>query len=168
MMSARLRLALLVLAAACGRPQERVIGFVREIQMAPGRSDLPVAVLRGTDGRIAHRRADGPPIRFLVFEREGDRAAYGVYGLGGAKNDLPVVRPLSGDAIAWPDRDPAQALQHLLEMAGLAPAAAAATVAAGADAWFGAGWRILFVLPQTATVIRTELADRDARGGGSR
>jgi hypothetical protein len=61
----------------------------------------------GITARLAQREVvcerrdrEAAPIGYIVFERRGDRMAYGVYGLGLAKNPMGSGRPLDGDPIA--------------------------------------------------------------------
>lgn len=99
------------------------------------------------------------PIGWILFERRGDASAYGVYGLGLGKNPMGAGRPLDGDTIAWPDKDHAQGLAHLLER--VVPAAEAAALVAHNDAaWFRPGLRVFFVVPGTPADLAA------APGGG--
>ena len=110
---------------------------------------------------VCRREHDGAPIHYLTFERAGDRQAYGAYGLAGAKNGIPIDRPLSREPINWPDRDETQALVHLLTLVGLEAPAAARFVEARRAQLFAEGLRVLFVLALDGqpTVLAVELPD---------
>jgi len=106
---------------------------------------------------------DAAPIGWILFERRGNAMAYGVYGLGLAKNPMGAGRPLDGDTIQWQDRDHAQALAHLLER--VVPAAeATALVAQNDDAWFRPGLRVFFVVPGTPADLRAAAGAREPAG----
>lgn len=117
------------------------------------------AELRGRE-IVCRRVPDADPIGFIVFERRGDEVAYGVYGLGLAKNPMGAGRPLDGDAITWPDKDHAQGLAYLLERAVGSGGEAPALVARNREHWFRPGLRVFFVLPgppeDAATTPRAE------------
>ena len=110
---------------------------------------------------VCRRKHDGAPIHYLTFERAGDKQAYGAYGLAGAKNGMPIDRPLSGEPINWPNRDEQQALVHLLTLVGLEEAAAARLLTARSEHLFDEGLRVLFVLAIEGqpTVLSVELGD---------
>lgn len=149
----RCRAAVLaVLPAACATDiaaapafRRTVHGPLLVVESGPDTGMGITAELRGRE--VACRRVpDADPIGFIVFERRGDEMAYGVYGLGLAKNPMGADRPLGGDPIAWPDKDHAQGLAWLLERI-VSPADAAALVAQNRDHWFRPGLRVFFVLP---------------------
>ena len=155
------------IAAACAAPvrEEPPVPWTAELlaggrvllvtaAVEPGKgvspAGLPVTVRLQEDALVCTRHVGGPVIRVLTFERAGARSAYGVYGLLGAKNGLPLCRPLHGDPIRWEDRDHRAGLAYQLELAGLARDAAASLVDAEDAAWFGAGLRVLFTLEDSA------------------
>lgn len=107
---------------------------------------LPVAARRDGADFAFRRHADGSPIHYLVFERAGEASAYGVYGLAGAKNDLPVPTPLLGEAVEWPGLDHEAALRRQLGSAGVGEREADALLAGHREAWFAEGLRVFFVL----------------------
>jgi len=107
---------------------------------------LPVAARRDGSDFAFRRHADGAPIHYLVFEREGEASAYGVYGLAGAKNDLPVPPPLLGDAVEWSGLDHEAALRRQLGYAGVGEREADSLLAGHREAWFAEGLRVFFVL----------------------
>lgn len=90
------------------------------------------------------------PVRFLTYERDSHREAYGVYGLHDAKAHMEVPTPLGGDPIAWPDVDARGALVKLLRQTGVTADLAHALVATHDGDWFGAGLRVIFVVSGAA------------------
>jgi hypothetical protein len=113
----------------------------------PRKLPLGLGVRITADGIVCSRDAAGKTIRYVTYERSGGRKAYGVYALSGDKNHLPVPMPLSGKAIAYPDRNHAQAVSHLLSLNGLPEEVAEQFVATRNTKWFGEGLRVLFVVP---------------------
>ncbi len=107
---------------------------------------LPLAVRRAGEGIACRRHEDGPSIHYLVFERTGAASAYGVYGLGGAKNDLPLSTPLSGDPIQWSGLDHEAALRRHLGGVGLDGAQLDALFGLQREVWFAEGLRVFFAL----------------------
>ena len=97
---------------------------------------------------VVLERADlaAPSIAFLVYERDGERRGYGVYGLGGAKNPMQVPRPLLGESITWPDKDHAAGLVHVLARTVGAPEAETLVQRHG-ERWFRDGLRVFLVVP---------------------
>ncbi|MCB9892222.1 MAG: hypothetical protein H6833_11280 [Planctomycetes bacterium] len=75
--------------------------------------DAPAST-RLVEGQI---RCDAPPgrdpIRFWTYERRGVDEAYGVYGLGLAKNPMIVPLPLAGTSVTLPGLPPLQALLRI-------------------------------------------------------
>lgn len=151
---------------ACGGPRPSAAGEASEDPRSASRPALRatvdgalLVVESGGDtgvGITAERRdgtvccetqdRDAPPIGWIVYEREGERRGYGVYGLGLAKNPMQVPLPLAGDSITWPDKDHAQGLAHLLGR--LVPAGeGAALVQRHGERWFRPGLRVFFVMP---------------------
>ena len=130
-------------------------------EIAPGATaspdGLPVGVRLAGDELVLTRYGDGPAVRVLTFERAGERAAYGAYGLLGAKNGLAVGRPLHGDPVAWDQRDHRAALEHQLALVGLPAQTAAELVAAQDAAWFGDGLRVFFALQRAADVLLVQV-----------
>ena len=122
-------------------------------------SAVPVRVRQEADALYCRRLADGAPIRYLTFEREGEHSAYGVYGLMGEKNDLPVDYPLRGHPIAWPDLDHEGAMLRQLGMHGVEAAAARELVATRGADWFGEGLRVFFFLDSRAAASFAPVAE---------
>lgn len=123
---------------------------------ADGRGDLrlpagesfPATVRFETDSITVARSFEGRPTRYLTFERDGVRTAYGVYALAGPKNGIPVPRPLRGEPVVWPDKDHTEALAHLLTLAGSSREEAERRVEELAPVCFAPGVRVLMVLPR--------------------
>lgn len=145
-------MALFAVLVSCGAEHASVRRSVQgSLLIAESGADTGVGITAGLAGReVVCRNADqdAAPIGFIVFERRDDAMAYGVYGLGLAKNPMGAGRPLDGGAIAWPGEDHAQGLAHLLENA-IPRAEADSLVAHNAAAWFRPGLRVFFVVPGT-------------------
>ncbi len=158
-------LAALVLAA-CGQggvsPKvEQVEGVVYRRAVSAegpfGAFGLTASVESGSI--VCRRDVDGEPIAYLTFERAGEDHAYGVYGLAGEKNGMPVDLPLSGEPINWSERNETQGLVHLLTLAGLDAPRAERFVEARGTQLFAEGLRVIFVLKSDgrSTVLTVEL-----------
>lgn len=144
------------------------------ILMAEARERLTVAQFRPAtsavqawiegDSIICHRTIDGDPIQFVTFEREGPKTAYGVYGLGLAKNPMMVPRPLHGQPITYPDRDHAATIVSLLLQAGVDAAAVQEVMRDHEESWFAEGLRVFFVVdPGLAAALFPNLPASDSR-----
>lgn len=109
---------------------------------------LPVEVVLGEGELTCTRFDDGPTIRYLTFERAGERMSYGVYGLKGYKNGILVTRPLSGEPVTWPNLDHAQAFERQLRSIGLSGDRARELVTSRGPGWFAEGLRVFFFLDE--------------------
>ncbi|MCA8976897.1 MAG: hypothetical protein KDC98_19395 [Planctomycetes bacterium] len=166
--AARSALAALLALPGCATPHDRSEPSAPLLRVLPGPvlvathaavngrctpgEDIVVTVTASEQPIVCSRTREAPPIAFLVFERRAERMAYGVYGLGLAKNPIGVCRPLTGDPIAWPDRDHAQGLAHLLTRA-VAPEIATRLVAENGGEWFRPGLRVFLVLRQASAEL---------------
>lgn len=156
MMRAVLLTLLACVACAAASPATEIVsGVALQHGMA---GDAPftnwgLSATLGSDVIVCRRAVDGEPIRYLTYERAGERSAYGVYGLAGPKNGLPVDVPLSGDPIAWPERDAVEALVFLLGTAGVDARAAADLVDQRGAVLFAEGLRVLFVVPDEPPLL---------------
>jgi hypothetical protein len=117
---------------------------------------LQAFVARSESDLVCHRRPGDDPYKFMVFERQGDDQAYGVYGLHLEKNDLPIGFPLRGDAIAWPDKSARQALAALMQHAGYTEKVAAAILQTNEAELLRPGRRV-FLLCKAPKGLRTQL-----------
>lgn len=86
------------------------------------------------------------PVRFLTFERDAEREAYGVYALHDAKARMEVCTPLDGDPIKWVDVDAPRALVRLLSQAGVSADEAHVLVETQHGKWFADGLRVLLIV----------------------
>ncbi len=111
-----------------------------------GSPQLPLEV-RFEENEIRVKNLVADTVKYIVFENDGRRSAYGVYAAVDEKNDLPVPRPLEG-GIAWPDLDHRGALEKLLRQQGLFADEAKAMVATWEDDWFEPGLRVFWIVPQ--------------------
>jgi hypothetical protein len=110
-----------------------------------GSPKLPVEV-RFEEDTIRVKGLIEAPIRYIVFESDGNRSDYGIYGAWREKNDMPVPRPLV-DRIEFEGLDHDGALEKLLTEQGLFPEEAKAMVATWKDDWFEPGLRVFWVVP---------------------
>ena len=145
-------IALLATLTACAADRAAVHRTVDgSLLIAESGPDTGIGITAELDGReVVCRNSDrdAAPIGFILFERRDMAMAYGVYGLGLAKNPMGANRPLDGAPIAWPGKDHAQGLAHLLERA-LPVAEATALVERNGAHWFRPGLRVFFVMPGT-------------------
>ncbi|MCA9314054.1 MAG: hypothetical protein H6806_03255 [Planctomycetes bacterium] len=153
--------ACLALLTSCGEAREQPVqarvenglALVDVRADAGGRLEPPclgLSLLCDGSTLRASSAVDRKHTRFLTFERRGDKTMYGVYALWGGKNPIQVQLPFD-ETIPWPDRDHAQGLAYLLEMAGTPANDAKALVAKHAEAWFGEGLRAFVLVPLGAS-----------------
>ncbi|MEZ6010064.1 MAG: hypothetical protein R3F05_20205 [Planctomycetota bacterium] len=130
-------------------PAENGLALVDVRADASGRLEPPclgLSLLCDGSTLRASSAVDRKHTRFLTFERRGDKTMYGVYALWGRKNPIQVQLPFD-ETIPWPDRDHAQGLAYLLEMAGTPASDAKALVLRHATSWFNEGLRVFFLVP---------------------
>lgn len=140
--------ALLATLTACAAVHRTVEGSLLIAESGP---DTGIGITAELVGReVVCRNSDEhvAPIGFVIFERRDMVMAYGVYGLGLAKNPMGANRPLDGEPIAWAGKDHAQGLAYLLGRA-VPVAEATALVARNGAHWFRPGLRVFFVMPGT-------------------
>lgn len=129
---------------------------------------LPVAVTVEANGIRCRRLDPGQRILVLTYQGRGERAAYGVYALHGAKRDLRLDFPLEGEPIAWPDRDQVSALTHQLTLSGLDDRRAEHAVGTHAGRWFEPGLRVFLLVPRKAAEAVKLFADVPQGADGPR
>ena len=145
--------------ARCGPEQIEGVAYWRAASAVGPFTEFRLTVTLQSGSIVCHREVDGDPIHYLTFERAAGADAYGVYALAGAKNGKPIDPPLSGDSVTWPNRNEAQALVHLLTLAGVDAERAGRFLEARGHQIFADGLRVIFVLTSEdrPTVLAIEL-----------
>ena len=106
--------------------------------------------------------ADDVRIRVLTFQRRGEQAAYGVYGLHREKRLVSADLPLDGVPINWPSRTAREATAHLFGLSGLDDRFAENAVAAHWEKWGAPGLRVLLVCSARKAAIFPGVELRDS------